>query len=198
MSRRTLALAGAIAVGLTASFAAQDLTRDDALRMEGKLNAILARGARPVTRAAPLRTSFSEREVNAYFKFNSHTFPTGVVNPRLGLTGPGRVEAQATVDLTAIRKSKERGWLDPMNLVGGSVVLRMAGTLKSSGGMGTLQVESATLGGIPIPKLLLQEVIAFYTKSPELPDGFDITKPFPLPVGIREVQLERGAATVVQ
>jgi hypothetical protein len=64
--------------------------------------------------------------------------------------------------------------------------------------MGTLIIESASLGGIPIPVAVLQEVVAFYTKSPDLPQGFDITKPFPLPVGIREVQTQRGALTVVQ
>ena len=213
MSRRSILVAGLIA-GLAMSTSAsnvamhaatviaeaeQNLTRDDAVRMEQKLNAIMARGLVPTNKPAkPLRTSFTDREVNAYFKFNSETFPTGVVNPRIEIIDGGKLKAQATVDLTAIRKSRPRSFLDPMNLVGGTVDLQVSGSLRASEGMGTLTVDSAWLGNIPIPKTVLQEVIAYYTKSPEMPDGFDIDKPFPLPVGIREVQLQRGAMTVVQ
>jgi hypothetical protein len=196
---RALAIAGlCVALVAGSTDAAQELTRDDAVRLEQKLMAITARGSVPARQAKPLRTSITEREVNSYFKFNSQTFPTGVVNPRLAITGPGRIKATATVDLTAIRKSKDRGFFDPMNLAIGSVDLEITGTLKSSAGMGTLTVESAYLGYLPIPKPLLQEIIAHYTKSPELPKGFDLDKPFPLPVGIREVQIQPGTATIVQ
>ena len=214
MSRRPILVAGLIA-GLAVTTSAsnidvsmpaeillptpdQDLTREDAVRMEKKLDAIMARGAVPPKQAKPLRTSFTEKEVNSYFKFNSQTFPTGVVNPRLVIAEGGKLRATATVDLTAIRKAKERSWYDPMNLVGGTVDLLVTGTLKSNAGMGTLVVESAWLGNIPIPKPVLQEVISYYTKSPEMPDGFDLDKPFTLPVGIREVEVQRGTMTIVQ
>jgi hypothetical protein len=183
---------------LATTLSAQELTRDEAVRLEQKLMAITERANMPPRQARPLRTSITEREVNAYFKFNSQNFPTGVVNPRLSITGPGRLEAKATVDLTAIRKSKERGFFDPLNLAAGSVDLQISGTLRASGGMATLAIESAWLGYLPIPKPVLQEIISHYTKSPELPNGFDIDKPFPLPAGIREVEIKPGAATIVQ
>lgn len=198
MSRRVVVAALTATLGAVTLNASQELTKADAVRMEQKLGAIMARGAAPPRQARPLHTSFTEREVNAYFKFNSQTFPTGVVNPRLAIADGGRLEAQATVDLNAIKKSKVRGYLDPMNFLFGSMDLKIIGSLKANNGMGTLAIDSATLGGIPVPKMLLQEVIAFYTKSPELPDGFDLDKPFALPVGIREVVIQRGAATIVQ
>ena len=199
MSRRVWLYAGLFVVAAVGALgAAQELTRADASRMEQKLSAIMARGSVPPRLAKPLRTAFTEQEVNAYFKFNAQTFPTGVVNPRLKIDEGGRLVAFATVDLTAIRKSKDRSFFDPINWVGGSVDLHVAGTVHAQGGMGRLSIASASLGGIPIPRYILQEVIAFYTKSPELPNGFDIDKPFPLPVGIREVQTQRGAAVVVQ
>jgi hypothetical protein len=187
---------------MAAVHADQALTRNDGLRMEQKLNAIVARGALsgPGARTAkPLRTSFTESEVNSYFKFNAQ-LPTGVVNPRLFFAEAGRLEGVATVDLEAIRKSKERSFLDPINVfaLAGSVDLKVAGTFTANAGRGTLVIQSASLGGVPVPQWLLQEVIAYYTKTPENPAGFSLDKPFPLPVGIRAVELQRGAATVVQ
>ena len=205
---RTRAAAVAILAALAAtalSAAAQNLTQADAASLEKKVQAIMQRGLVPVPKApakplAPLRTSLTEREVNAYFKFNMDQFPTGVVNPQLTFSDAGRLAAKATVDLDAVRKSRPRSALDPMNIVAlaGSVDLLVNGTLKSRAGMGTLIIESVTLGGIPIPVAALQEIILFYTKTPELPQGFDIPKPFPLPAAIREVQTQRGAAIVVQ
>jgi hypothetical protein len=188
------------ALAATTLGAAQDFTQAEATSLDRKVQAIVKRGLTPPKPPTPLRTSLTEREVNAYFKFNSDLFPKGVVNPLMRFSDAGRLSAQATVDLEAIRKSRPRSALDPMNLVAlaGSVNMLVAGTLKSRAGMGTLIVESASLGGIPIPGEVLREVVLFYTKTPDLPEGFDITKPFPLPVGIREVQTQRGAVTVVQ
>ncbi len=59
---------------------------------------------------------------------------------------------------------------------------------------GTFALESATLGAVPVPKSLLQELVTYYTRSPELPNGFDLDKPFDLPANIRQVELQRGAA----
>jgi hypothetical protein len=204
MSRsRAAAVILLAALAATALGAAQDFTKAESDSLERKVQAITKRGLTPPPKApapAPLRTSLTEREVNAYFQFNKDLFPPGVVNPRLNFSDAGRLAAQATVDLDAVRKSRPRSALDPMNIIAlaGSVNLLVTGTLKSKTGMGTLIIESASLGGIPIPIDALREVIIFYTKTPELPQGFDITKPFPLPVGIREVMTQRGAVTVVQ
>ena len=110
----------------------------------------------------------------------------------------GKVQARAIVDLDAVRKSQPRGYLDPMNLLFGSVEVAAAGTLQAANGKGTFQLASATLGALPIPKTLLQELITYYTKSPEMPNGFDLDKPFDLPANIRQVEIQRGSLTVVQ
>jgi hypothetical protein len=74
----------------------------------------------------------------------------------------------------------------------------MTGRLNGVGGQGTFDVDTASLGNVPIPKVFLQELISFYSKSPDYPDGILLAKPFPLPARVREVQIARGAATVVQ
>jgi hypothetical protein len=37
-----------------------------------------------------------------------------------------------------------------------------------------------------------------YSKTPDLPNGFQLDKPFDLPANIREVRLQHGAATIIQ
>lgn len=201
MVRRVLSLAGltGMLAGVALS-ASQDLTKPEADSMGKKLTAILERGARPPAKnSKPVRTSFSEREANAYFKYYGPEFmPVGVVNPRVWIDQGGRVKANAVVDLDAVRKSQVRSMFDPMNLLFGSVEVAASGTLQASGGRGTFQLESATLGAVPIPKSLLQELVTYYTRSPEMPQGFNLDKPFDLPANIRQVDIQRGAATVVQ
>ena len=73
-----------------------------------------------------------------------------------------------------------------------------AGTLKTGEGRGQFALESATLGGVTVPKSLLQELVSYYSRSPELPNGVNLDQPFELPARIRTVETGRGAATIVQ
>ena len=54
------------------------------------------------------------------------------------------------------------------------------------------------MGGVPIPKLFLQEIVSYYSRSAEKPAGISLDDPFPLPARIREIQVERGQAIIVQ
>mgnify|MGYP003343802472 CR=1 FL=1 len=65
-------------------------------------------------------------------------------------------------------------------------------------------VMSAVVGvawsglGLPLPKPLLQEILSFYSRTSEKPNGLSLDDPFALPAGIREIQVTRGQAVVVQ
>ena len=185
---------------VTLASAQQSLTRQDAESLQKKLSAIAARGVAPAGRpAAPLRTSVTEREVNSYLKFSAREqLPAGLVDPQVTLAGQRRVSGRAIVDLDLVRTSKPRSWLDPAAYLTGSLEVKWSGLFDTAAGKGTLHIESATVGGLPIPTSLLQELVSFYSKSPELPGGFDLDKPFVLPASIREVQIQRGAATIIQ
>jgi hypothetical protein len=102
------------------------------------------------------------------------------------------------VDLDAVRKSRERGMLDPMNYLSGMMAIAMNGVLTGASGQGTFDVESASLGNVTVPRILLQELIAYFSKSSEFPDGITLARPFPLPAGVRDLAIQRGSATVVQ
>ena len=200
-------VAMAMVVSIRVAAVAQELTRSEAESMGRKLDAIVERGnveanasakAKPAS-AKPVSTSFTEREVNAYFKYMGPAFmPTGIQNTQLGIGADGNVNGQAVVDLNAIRTAQARGWLDPLAYVAGSMEVRVAGRLLASNGKGVFQFQSASVGGVPISKSVLQELVSFYTKTPEQPNGVNLDEPFDLPSNIRSVQTKVGAATVVQ
>ena len=201
MSRLSMSVGLCAVLAVALSAADQDLTQKEADSMTAKLSAILQRGSLPVVKGAkPARTSFTDREANAFFKFNGAAFlPTGIVNPLITIEDGGRVRARAIADLDAVRTAQPRGWLDPgAYLLRGSLEVTAVGLVAAADGKGTFQIENATLGGVTIPKSLLQQLVSYYTKSPELPQGFDLDKPFDLPSNIRAVELKRGSATIVQ
>jgi hypothetical protein len=201
MTFRSLVLAsGLIGLVLQATPAAQDPLKIDAASMQRKLLVILARGeAKPAQRVTPLRTSFTEQEVNAYFRVHGpEIVPEGVLDPQLGIDNGGHVRARAIVDLDSALKTKQRGVLDPLAWVTGKVEVVALGTLQTAEGKGRLSIESATLGGVPVPKTLLQELVSYYSRTPDSARGFSLEEPFALPANIRTVETTRGAATVVQ
>ena len=177
---------------------AQDLTRAESVSMEKKLAGIVERANRaPKATDKPVRTPVSEREVNAYLKY-AGVLPVGMTEPRITIGDGGRVIGRAIIDLDAIRKSRARTWTDPVNYITGSVEAMMTGTLFAANGKGVFQLASATVGGVSVPKTLLQEIVSYYSKTPEHPNGWDMDSPFVLPAKIRQVEVQRGAATIVQ
>ena len=199
MSRNALAgtLVAAVMTGLTALGAGAGPSRADAVSLKRKVSSIAEFSARPTRQ--PLRTTVTENEVNAYLTFDAlDQLPAGVVEPTITIVGPGRVTGRAVVDLDAVRKQKSRTVLDPMNFATGRLPVTATGTLTTSNGVGRFQLESASLGPVPIPKVLLQEIVSYYSRTPENPAGIGLDDPFALPARIREIQVEPGRAVVIQ
>ena len=118
--------------------------------------------------------------------------------PQIRLGDDGRVRARAIVDLDGVRRSRERSLFDPLAYVTGAVEVVAAGRVEGSGGEGLIRYESATVGGVTVPKTVAQELLRFYTTTPERPRGFAFDEPFALPAELRAVSVEGGAATVTQ
>ncbi len=114
------------------------------------------------------RTTMPELEVNSYLNFNLRD-----KIPR-GLTNP------------------------PLNYISGQVPVTARGMLRAQDGKGRFQLGSAEILGVPLPKPLLQELVTFFSRTPDNPNGFNIDAPFNLPAKIREVVVNRSDAVVVQ
>jgi len=191
-------LVAAIAAASAVSSADVRPQRRDAVALKQKVAAIAAFGERPSRQAR--RTTVTETEVNAYLVYDAHSdLPVGVVEPWVTIVGTGRVSGRAVVDLDAVRKDKKpTSMLDPMNYLTGRLPITATGVLTTSKGVGRFALESAAVSGIPIPKMVLQEIVSYYSRTPQKPAGIGLDDPFELPSRIREILVERGQAIVVQ
>jgi hypothetical protein len=193
-----LGLSAIVALATAGPKAAAGPSRADAASLQRKVTTITQFGASPVRQAR--RTMVTQDEVNAYLSFDAaDQIPVGVVQPAITIVGGGRVAARAIVDLDEVRKqNSQRSLLDPMNFVTGRVPVTATFMLVTSGGSGRVEFESGAIGPIPIPKLILQEIVSYYSRAPEHPGGISLDDSFELPARIREVQVEGGRAVVVQ
>lgn len=180
--------------------AMQQFTKQQADRFQAKLVQIVLGGhAAPARGAAPRATEITDAELNSYLRFNAQDqIPPGILEPTLNAAGSGRVRGRAVVDLDAVRRQKPRGWLDPMGYVGGQMPVTAAGTLTTKDGIGQFQLEAAEISGVTVPKAVLQELLSYYSATPEDPDGINMDEPFELPSRIREIRVKSGSATIVQ
>ena len=194
----SLAAVTAIAFGAATSGAGVGPSRADAESLRKKVTIIVEFGT--VSARQQRRTMLTENEVNAYLTFEAmDQIPAGVVEPAIAIAGGGRVSARAVVDLDAVRKQKsQRSLLDPMIYVSGRVPVTAIGMVKAIGGVGRVEFESAAIGSIPVPKLILQEIVSYYSRSPERPAGIGLDDSYALPARIREIQFEPGRAIIVQ
>lgn len=176
------------------------LSKPDAESFRTKLVQIVDYGnTAPRRSAAPRSTSITDAEINSYLKFlAADEIPIGIVDPVLNARGGDRVSGRAIVDLDAVRKQKERGWLDPMGYLSGRLPVTAVGRLTAKDGIGRFELESAEISGITVPKAVLQELLSYYSRTPEKPSGINMDDPFELPARIREIRVGTGTATVVQ
>jgi hypothetical protein len=192
-------LVGILGFAAIASLRADVRTsKRDAASLKQKVAAITAHGERPSTTSR--RTIVTESEVNSYLVYEAgDQIPAGVVEPSIVVVGGGRLSGRAVVDLDAVRKQKApSSLLDPMNYLMGRLAVTAVGTLKTSNGIGHFELESSNVGSVPIPKILLQEIVSYYSRSPAKPAGISLDDPFQLPARIREIQVDRGQAIIVQ
>jgi hypothetical protein len=146
------------------------------------------------------RTPFTESEVNSWFVYRSReVLPAGVSEPSLTMVGPGKLKGAATVDLETIAKRRSTGrTLDPWSYLGGRLPVTVSGTLRTQDGVGQFELEEATVSGISVPPSVLQDIVAYYSKTDEAPQGVRLDGPFKLPARIKQIEVRQGQAVVVQ
>jgi hypothetical protein len=178
--------------------AADVVSRRDAARLQAKLDRIAKLGLGQ--RRTPLRTTVSEVELNSYLQYElDDRLPAGVSEPWVSILGDGRLSGRATVDLGVVgEQRKSSGVLDPFSYLSGRLPLLATGVLQTKAGAGSFVLESVSISGVPVPKWMLQEVVSHYSRSSTRPEGVTIERPFALPAGIREIEVGRGQAVVVQ
>ena len=197
--RRSVAVCCVVLTCAIALRADEPLSQADAARFQAKLVQIEKNATPPKRGAAARITTVSDVEVNSYLKFLAGSLvPVGIADPILHAVGDGRVSGTAVVDLDAVRTQKKRTWSDPLAYLSGRLPVSAKGTLTTTNGVGRFVLESAEISGVTIPKSLMQELLTYYSKSPDRPDGINMDDPFNLPSAIKEIKVGTGTTTIVQ
>jgi hypothetical protein len=198
--RIALSASLALILGVAALTAAAALSPQDADAFARKVAIISQQGTMIARTAVPRRTPVSETELNSWFAYRARPLlPVGMTEPQITILGGGRVSGAATVDLDAVAKTKRSGSLiDPWSLLGGRLPVTVSGMLRTENGQGRFELQSAAVSGVPIPKTLLQELVSYYSKTDDHPQGVSLDEPFALPAGIRQIEVGQGQAIVVQ
>ena len=76
--------------------------------------------------------------------------------------------------------------------------MTVSGTLRAEGGRARFDMQDAVVAGIPVPRRVVQELVDYYSRTPDHPKGVRLDDDFELPAGIRQIDLSPGAAVVVQ
>ena len=178
---------------------AASVSKQQADVFAGKI-VLIQRQADQTERAGMRRTQLTEDEVNSWFTYQAQPLlPAGVTNPRVTIVGGGRVAGQATVDLDVVSKRRSTGGtLDPWSFIGGRVPVNVVGALYTRDGMGRFELQSADISGLPVPTRILQELVSYYSRTPENPGGVRLDDTFALPANIRQIEVGQGQAVIVQ
>ena len=112
--------------------------------------------------------------------------------------GGQRIATLVTADLDGVRRKSSGGWFDPTAYLSGRLPVSVTGTLATSGGRGRFALEQATVSGVPVPKMFIAELLAYYTRTPDNPAGVGLEEPFELPNEIQTIDVTPGTAVVIQ
>lgn len=192
-------LSGCAAASLCFSVTiAVQLSREEGDRLQRKIDEI-AKNASAVP-VRPKKTRVTENELNSYLAINARDkIHPGLTQPEITMIGEGWLAGRGLVDLDEFKRHRSsQGFLDPLNYLSGKVPVTARGHLRANGAKGQFTLESAHIHGISLPKPILQELVTYFTRSPGLPGGLDMDKPFDLPAKIREIMVGKGEATIVQ
>lgn len=187
-----------VVAGVLTSATVANPTREQAAAFQKKLEQILLNSESPSTKAR--QTDVTEGEVNSYLRFDAgDKVPVGVTDPSIGIEGQGRLNGRAIVDLDVIRQKRSSGgWFDPMSYLTGRLPVTARGVLQTNEGRGKFTLAEAAISGVPIPKAFLQELVSYYSRSSDFPNGINIDDPFDLPAEIQKIDTQQGRATIIQ
>jgi hypothetical protein len=200
MSRCTRRLACLVLVSaLVIPLKAASVSRQSAEDFSQKIASIQRQADSP-ERAGARRTRLTEDELNSWFMYRAQpVLPAGITQPQVTIVGEGQLAGQAVIDLDAVAKRRpSSGTFDPLALIGGKVPVSVTGVLHTRDGMARFEVQKAEMSSIPVPVTVLQEVLTYYSKSPDRPQGVRLDDVFALPANIRQIEVGQGQAVVVQ
>jgi hypothetical protein len=180
------------------TLAATPISREQGDSLARKIDEINKNAATQPVRQK--RTPMTDAEVNSYLAYNvKDKIPRGLANPEIRMGGDGQLAGRVFVDIDEFKRGRSSdSIMDPLSYISGQVPLTARGVLRARDGKGQFQLISAEIHGVPLPKPIVQELVGFFSRTPETPNGIDLDAPFNLPAKIREILVNKGEAVMVQ
>jgi hypothetical protein len=151
----------------------------------------------------PLKSSqpivITEQEANDYLKqYGPQFLPPAVSGPSVHILAD-RVTGEAEVDFSKLSppgvKTRDVGSQVLAAMFKGKQKVTAAGKLKSSDGQGQVSIQDVTIGTFAVPDWLTQLIVDNYLQQNY---HLDLSKPFPLPDHVTQVELAAGKATFLR
>ena len=144
----------------------------------------------------PQRFQVTEEEANAYLFYRlSEHLPAEVTAPWVRF-GKDEVQGGAMLDTKLLQAHLSDSSL--IRYLQGQVPVEVRAQVHAEEGVGQVELQSVTLGGLPVPTTLIQKLLSDYSKNPSLPDGVRLDHAFPLPYGLVSAQFRTGRLTLQQ
>jgi hypothetical protein len=142
------------------------------------------------------RFNVSEEEANAYLVYRvAEQLPPEVTKPWVRF-GVDQIQGGALLDASLIDTYLKDSFL--AGSFQGQVEVEVLTQVVAKNGVGQVELESITLGGIPIPGFIIKRLVAANSKNPALPEGVRLDDPFPLPYGIVSAKVKTGRLILKQ
>ena len=139
------------------------------------------------------RTIVTENEVNAYLTYDAAPdLPAGVVNPSVTILGTGASRAAPSSTSTRCASEQPDQHARSHELSHRPPAGHGDRRADDEQRRRPLRARIGGVGGVPVPKIVLQEIVSYYSRTPEQPGGISLDDPFALPARIREIQVQRG------
>ena len=196
--RGTISLLAALAIAGATISAADVLTRQLSDAFAKKIVLVQKQAEEKASKTRS--TAFTQAETNSYLKFQAgELLPTGLTQPELTMIGQGKVSGKAIIDLDVVRKKQSSGgWFDPTSYLTGQLPVTAAGRVVTRDGKGKFELDTAEISGVPIPRSFVAQLVNFFTRTADNPQGSSIDDTFELPANIQRIDVDASRWTVHQ
>jgi len=145
----------------------------------------------------PRRLVVTEAELNSFLNLGLQGgLPEGLDDLRVRMERD-RLAASATVDIDRVKEHMPPlSPLNPLSFLSGRVPAQISGRLRTRDGFGSVELEEVRLGALSVPLTLVDQAVAYSTRTPQNPQGFDINAPFRLPYSIQRVRVRPGRTLI--
>jgi hypothetical protein len=152
-----------------------------------RINEVLTQVKQGKTTTGPEQLELMEDDVNSWLDLVIQGRDQyGVKEVQVDFLGGNRINGTAEIDMDKVSLEGYSAQLFK-NFLTGVQKVNVTGLLECENGKGQFSVEEASLNGVNVPAVLVEQILSYV--STRQPPNVDITEPFNLPSDVRSVKV---------